>query len=165
MRQSSHNEMATIIRDLFGAEIISRADDCSASNSDHRSHPAETIIPRTEKDGHLPDNTHSAYSELSFPTDNQPDEELKNFLIERETIRDRVFQNLSLETYMENFDELKLYGLDEFFLESLKWFIRLELSENPLPFFESNFYQKFKNHKVVIDIVDAFERGDSRFWQ
>ena len=99
----------------------------------------------------------SADTKLSQAPDIIIDDELKSFLAEREQAKDRFLQNLSLESFLQNYDEICRYGLDEYLMESLKWNIRNEMEDCAALFFESEFYNKFKRYKTVNDIVITYD--------
>jgi len=110
-------------------------------------------------DGEVIDNkiSTSVDTKLSQATDIVIDDELKSFLAEREQVKDIFLQNMSLESYLQSYDELCRYGLDEYLMESLHWHIRNEMEDCAAQFFESDFYMRFKHYKTVNDIVITFD--------
>ena len=85
-----------------------------------------------------------------------PDEEELRFLKERDKLEQET--EWSFELYLENYDKLKEYGLDEKLMIQLEWFIIFYLENRKDEFLGSAFYQMFKNHEVVRRAEMEYER-------
>ena len=85
-----------------------------------------------------------------------PDEEELRFLKERYKLEQETAW--SFEAYVENYEQLKKYGLDEKLMIQLEWFIIFYLENRREEFLGSAFYQKFKNHEVVQRAEMEYER-------
>lgn len=55
----------------------------------------------------------------------------------------------SLDRYLQLYEKLKTYGLEEKMMRNLEFFIRLELKYCKDDFLKSEFFKKFKNHRIV----------------
>ncbi|MDX1592434.1 MAG: hypothetical protein R3283_10745, partial [Balneolaceae bacterium] len=80
----------------------------------------------------------------------EPDEEMWQFLDERIEI-EKGDASRSLKCYVEQYETLKQYGLEDKLMESLEFFIRFELEHSRDEFLKTEFYRKFKDHKIVAD--------------
>ena len=76
------------------------------------------------------------------------DDELQQFLDERIKL-EQGDASWSLESFLQLYEKLKEYGLEEKLMDNLEFFIRLEIELNRDDFLKSEFYKKFKNHKIV----------------
>lgn len=85
-----------------------------------------------------------------------PDEEELQFLEERDKLEQETAW--SFEMYVQNYEKLKEYGLDEKLLKQLKWLIIFYLENRRDEFLGSQFYEKFKDHEVIQRAFLEFER-------
>jgi len=76
------------------------------------------------------------------------DEELQRFLDERIKL-EQGDASWSLDSYLQLYEKLKTYGLEEKLMNNLEFFIRLEIEHSRDEFLKSEFYKKFKDHKIV----------------
>lgn len=76
------------------------------------------------------------------------DEEMKRFIEERRKL-EQSDASWSMSRYLQLYEKLKIYGLDEKMMKNLEFFIRLELQHNRNDFLKSEFYKKFKDHKIL----------------
>jgi len=132
MIQGTDVDKINLLKELFDGEVIQQPDETTPSPDDR------TAL--------LPD-------ENSF----DPDIDLQAFLDEREEFRIKMHQELSIDSYLQHYDELCRYGLDEYLMESLKWHIRNEMEDCAALFFESDFYMRFKHYKTVNEIVITYD--------
>ncbi|MEX1269485.1 MAG: hypothetical protein WEA56_10815 [Balneolaceae bacterium] len=65
---------------------------------------------------------------------------------------------MELEDYVNRYDEIKAYGLDQKLIKQLEWFIIFNVENNRNAFCESRFYKKFKHHEVVKQAFREYER-------
>lgn len=86
----------------------------------------------------------------------RPTEDEVQFLRERDQLEEEVLW--SFEKYVQNYDLLKAYGLEDKLINELEWFIVFKLVHNKEEFMESSFYKKFKDHKVVQRALSEHER-------
>lgn len=92
----------------------------------------------------------------AVPESYSPEEEELILIDERRKLEEEM--SLSFKAYVENYDELKAYGLDEKLMIQLEWFIIFYLENRREEFLGSAFYQKFKNHEVVQRAEMEYER-------
>jgi len=76
------------------------------------------------------------------------DDEMQRFLDERIKL-EQSDASWSLDAYLRLYEKLKTYGLEEKMMENLEFFIRIEIEDSREDFLKSEFYKKFKNHKIV----------------
>lgn len=76
-----------------------------------------------------------------------PGEEELKLMDERHKLEEDT--SWSFEAYVENYDLLKTYGLDEKLINQLEWLIVFYLENRKVEFFGSEFYERFKGHEVV----------------
>jgi hypothetical protein len=76
-----------------------------------------------------------------------PDEDELRFLNERRELEEQTAW--SFEMYVENYEKLKEYGLEEKLIKHLEWFILFYLENRREYFIESEFYKRFRNHEAV----------------
>jgi hypothetical protein len=85
-----------------------------------------------------------------------PSEEDLRFLRERDKLEQEV--KGSFEKYVQNYQLLKVYGLETKLINELEWFIVFRLEHNREEFLESLFYTQFKDHGVVKRAFLEYER-------
>ena len=56
---------------------------------------------------------------------------------------------LSFEIYVEYYERLREYGLDQKLIKQLEWFILFFLENRREEFLRSEFYKRFRNSEVV----------------
>lgn len=81
------------------------------------------------------------------------DEELKRFIDERIKL-EQGDASWSLDSFLQLYEKLKKYGLEEKLMRNLEFFIRLELELRKDEFLKSKFYKHFKDHKIVERVVN-----------
>lgn len=92
----------------------------------------------------------------AIPDAYMPDEEELRLMDERHKLEEEM--SWSFEAYVENYDLLKAYGLDEKLLNQLEWLIVFYLENRKEEFLGSKFYKRFKEHEVVKRGVMEYER-------
>lgn len=92
----------------------------------------------------------------AIPDAYSPDEEEIRLMDERQKLEEEMAW--SFEAYVENYDLLKAYGLDEKLINQLEWLIVFYLENRKEEFFGSEFYERFKGHAVVKRGVMEYER-------
>lgn len=90
------------------------------------------------------------------PETYHPHEEELRFLDERNKLEEEVYGGL--EAYVEKYELLKAYGLEEKLINRLEWFILFYLENKKEEFLGSSFYRKFKGHEVVKKAEMEYER-------
>lgn len=92
----------------------------------------------------------------AIPDFYSPDEEELRLMNERQKLEEEMAW--SFEAYVENYDLLKAYGLDEKLINQLEWLIVFYLENRRDEFLESEFYRRFKGHEVVKRAYLEYER-------
>jgi len=114
-----------LIQDLFACEPVQVADDHNATT------------------------THGAENQQEMV----PDQELLEFLDEREELREQMYDDLSIDSYLQSYDKLCQYGLEEYFMELLKWEINLKMGGDPDIFFSRDFELRYKNQDEMLELI------------
>lgn len=86
----------------------------------------------------------------------EPSEDELQFIQERDELEEQVLW--SFEKYVQSYELLKAYGLEEKLINELEWFIVLHLEINKEEFLGTPFYQQFKDHEVVKRAFLEYER-------
>lgn len=86
-----------------------------------------------------------------------PDQEQLDFLDERERLREQLNQNLDITSYLRSYDKLCRYGLDEYFMELLKWEINMKTGGDPDTFFSQEFELRYKDQEYMLDLIKNLE--------
>lgn len=86
-----------------------------------------------------------------------PDQELLSFLDEREALREQMYEDLSIASYLRSHDKLTRFGLDEYFMEVLKWEINLKMGGEPDTFFSNEFELRFKSQEFMLELVKSLQ--------
>lgn len=97
---------------------------------------------------------HSKSEEVKAPEQILPDQETRDFLDEREEFRDEMLQELNIDSYLQNYESLCRYGLDEYFMDLLKWEINIKLGNDPDIFFSPEFELRYKNQEEMLELVE-----------
>lgn len=90
------------------------------------------------------------------PEANYLDEEETRFLEQRNKLEEEML--CSFDKYLEHYEEIKAYGLDLHLIYQLEWLMLFKLENKKEEFMASDFYQKFKNHEVVLRAFSEHER-------
>ena len=85
------------------------------------------------------------------------DQELLEFLNERDVLREQLHNDLSISIYLRTYDKLCQYGLDEYFMELLKWEINLKMGGGPDTFFSRDFELRYKNQEEMLELVRSLQ--------
>lgn len=88
-----------------------------------------------------------------------PHEEELRFLDARNKLENEVFGDF--EAYVENYELLIAYGLEEKLIMRMEWFILFNLENKMEEFLQSSFYRRFKEHEVVKNAEMENERRKS----
>jgi len=118
-----------LIQDLFACEPVQVADDHNATT------------------------THGAENQQEMV----PDQELLEFLDEREELREQMYDDLSIDSYLQSYDKLCQYGLEEYFMELLKWDINLKMGGDPDTFFSRDFELRYKDQEDMLELVKSLQ--------
>ena len=86
-----------------------------------------------------------------------PDQELLEFLDEREELREQMHDDLRIDSYLHSYDKLCQYGLEEYFMELLKWEINLKMGGDPDTFFSRDFELRYKNQDEMVELIKNLE--------
>lgn len=81
------------------------------------------------------------------------DQDTVEFLDEREALREEMEWDLSIATYLQSYEKLVRYGLDEYFMEQLKWEIHLKMGGEIGTYFSREFELRFKSQEYMLDLV------------
>ncbi len=92
----------------------------------------------------------------AIPASYSPDEEELRLMDERNKLEEEM--SWSFEAYVENYDLLKEYGLDEKLINQLEWLIVFYLENRREEFLGSEFYKRFQGHEVVKRAYLEYER-------
>jgi len=90
------------------------------------------------------------------PETYHPHEEELRFLDERNRLEEEVYGDL--KAYVEKYELLKAYGLEEKLINRFEWFILFYLENKKEEFLQSSFYWRFKEHEVVKKTELEYER-------
>jgi len=93
------------------------------------------------------------------PETYHPHEEELQFMDERNRLEEEVYGDL--EAYVEKYELLKAYGLEEKLINRFEWFILFYLENKKEELLQSPFYRRFKEHKVVKKTELEYERRKS----
>jgi hypothetical protein len=85
-----------------------------------------------------------------------PDEDEIRFLNDRSRLEKETEWNF--QAYVENYEMIKVYGLDEKLIKQLEWLIVFYLENRKEEFLRSEFYARFKGHEVVRRAEMEYER-------
>lgn len=111
--------------------------------TDRKMNRSEFIAELKDKFGAVPETYHPHKEELQF-------------LDERDRLEEQVYGDL--EAYVEKYELLKAYGLEEKLIKQLEWFILFYLENKNEEFLQSSFYRRFKDHEVVKKAEMEYER-------
>lgn len=118
-----------LIQDLFACEPVQVADDHNATTTRGAENQQEMV----------------------------PDQELLEFLDEREELREQMHDDLSIDSYLQSYDKLCQYGLEEYFMELLKWEINLKMGGDPDTFFSRDFELRYKDQSEMMELITTLE--------
>ena len=93
------------------------------------------------------------------PENYEPIEDELRFLKERDKLEQETAW--CFELYLENYDKLKEYGLDEKLMNQLEWLIIFYLENRREEFLGSEFYKRFRNSEVVQIAEMEYERRNN----
>ena len=82
------------------------------------------------------------------------DNEIGAFLDERKEFREKMHQELSIDSYLQHYDEICRFGLDEYFMDLLKWEINLKIGNDPDHFYSHDFELNGKSQKEMVDLIN-----------
>lgn len=88
-----------------------------------------------------------------------PDKEEVRLIEERDKLEQETA--LSFKIYVENYERLQEYGLDQKLLKQLEWFILFYLENRREEFLRSEFYKRFRNSEVVQRAEMEYERKNN----
>lgn len=123
-----------LIQDLFACELVQVADDHSAPATRGAKNQQEMV----------------------------PDQELLEFLDEREELREQMYDDLSIDSYLQSYDKLCQYGLEEYFMELLKWDLNINMGNDLDEFFSPEFELRFKDHQELLDLAEFLNKVQSK---
>ena len=91
----------------------------------------------------------------------EPDEYIlseddKRLLDERDYVKNKMDQD-SLQVYLDNYEKICNYGLQDILMERLKWRILHSVEEDYEGFVESPFYNKFRSHQIVEWAIHSYK--------
>ena len=92
----------------------------------------------------------------AVPETYHPHEEELRFIDERNRLEEEVYGDL--EIYVEKYELLKAYGLEEKLINRFEWFILFYLENKKEQLLQSSFYRRFKEHEVVKEAEMEYER-------
>ena len=84
----------------------------------------------------------------------EPDRDDLQFIDERNRLEEETAWRTDM--YAENYQQLKIYGLEDKLMRELDHTIRYWLKNRTKEFFKSEFYRQFRDHEVVAKEVQEY---------
>ena len=92
----------------------------------------------------------------AVPNEYTPYREEECFMKQRDKLEEQTAW--SFEAFVQNYEKLKAYGLDEKLINQLEWLIVFYLENRKEEFLKSEFYERFQDHEVVQKAKIEYER-------
>ena len=90
----------------------------------------------------------------------EPDRDELQFIDERNRLEEETAWRIDM--YAENYEQLKIYGLEDKLMRELDHTIRYWLENRTKEFFKSEFYRQFKTHEVVAKEVQEYLKSKNQ---
>jgi hypothetical protein len=94
------------------------------------------------------------------PESYEPDDEELRFLDERNRLEKETAWRIDM--YAKNYEQLKVYGLEDKLMRELDATIRYWLENRPQEFFNSEFYRQFRTHETVVKATDEYFKSNNQ---
>jgi hypothetical protein len=126
------------------------------NNMSHQKNYRPILKKNTRMANELVNNIKQQFdAEIEYMDLDLDNDELK--FLEQRSALESALDTYTLEGYTRLYETLKKYALDEIVMEELQPIINWSIENRPLVFFDSDFYSKFKFHKVVLEEVQKHQ--------
>lgn len=114
-----------------------------------------------DKNNHDSDFIESIKDQFDAESDTyEPDRDDLQFIDERNRLEEETAWRTNM--YAKNYEQLKIYGLEDKLMRELDHNIRYWLENRTKEFFDSEFYRQFRTHEVVAKEVQEYLKSKNR---